>query len=107
MPPCSRPWACSTAWGSSPIRPGMVPASPWRPKDCPSGSDCPAALVGRLAMPNDIEVFIDFAPGLKRVGTLHRHSRRGNETTSFEYHADWLGEPAHFSPEPALALNPR
>ena len=56
-------------------------------------------------MPADIEVHIDFAPGLKRVGTLHRHARRGGGTTSFEYHPDWLGDAARFSLEPALALN--
>lgn len=56
-------------------------------------------------MTNDIEVHIDFAQGLKRVGTLHRHARRGTETTSFEYHADWLGDAARFSLEPALTLN--
>lgn len=56
-------------------------------------------------MTNDIEVHIDFARGLKRVGTLHRHTRRGNETTSFEYHPDWLGDDARFSLEPALTLN--
>jgi len=50
----------------------------------------------------DIEVHIDFAPGLKRVGTLHRHARRGGEV--IEYHADWLADPARFSLEPALAL---
>lgn len=52
----------------------------------------------------DIEVHIDFSPGLKRVGTLHRHARRGGEAISFEYHADWLADPARFSLEPALAL---
>ncbi|MGH9725655.1 MAG: type II toxin-antitoxin system HipA family toxin, partial [Candidatus Acidiferrales bacterium] len=52
----------------------------------------------------DIEVHIDFAPGLKRVGTLHRHARRGGEAISFEYHTDWLADPAKFSLEPALAL---
>lgn len=52
----------------------------------------------------DIEVHIDFAPGLKRVGTLHRHARRGGEAISFEYHTDWLADPARFSLEPALAL---
>ena len=52
----------------------------------------------------DIEVHIDFAPGLKRVGTLHRHARRGGEAISFEYHSDWLADPARFSLEPALAL---
>lgn len=52
----------------------------------------------------DIEVHIDFAPGLKRVGTLHRHARRGGEAISFEYHADWLADPERFSLEPALTL---
>jgi serine/threonine-protein kinase HipA len=56
-------------------------------------------------MANDIEVHIDFAPGLKRVGTLHRHARRGGEAISFEYHPDWLGDTARFSLEPALTLN--
>jgi serine/threonine-protein kinase HipA len=45
----------------------------------------------------DIEVHIDFSPGLKRVGTLRRHARRGQETTSFEYHPDWLANKARFS----------
>jgi serine/threonine-protein kinase HipA len=53
----------------------------------------------------DIDVYVDFAPGLKRVGTLHRHVRRGGEATSFEYHADWLTDPARFSLEPALTLS--
>ncbi|HEX5206626.1 MAG TPA: HipA domain-containing protein [Steroidobacteraceae bacterium] len=52
----------------------------------------------------DIEVHIDFTPGLKRVGTLHRHARRGGEAISFEYHSDWLADPARFSLEPALVL---
>jgi serine/threonine-protein kinase HipA len=56
-------------------------------------------------MANDIEVHIDFAPGLKRVGTLHRRARRGREASSFEYHSDWLGDAAAFSLEPALTLN--
>jgi serine/threonine-protein kinase HipA len=53
----------------------------------------------------DIDVYVDFVPGLKPVGTLHRHVRRGGETTSFEYHPDWLANPARFSLEPALTLN--
>jgi serine/threonine-protein kinase HipA len=53
----------------------------------------------------DIEVHIDFAAGLTRVGTLRRHARRGQETTSFEYHPDWLANKARFSLEPALVLN--
>ena len=56
-------------------------------------------------MSNDIEVHIDFASGLKRVGTLHRHARRGSEATSFEYHPGWLGDAARFALEPALMLN--
>jgi hypothetical protein len=54
---------------------------------------------------SDIEVHIDFSKGLKRVGTLRRHARRGQETTSFEYHPDWLADNARFSLEPALTLN--
>jgi serine/threonine-protein kinase HipA len=56
-------------------------------------------------MASDIDVYIDFASGLKRVGTLHRHVRRGAEATSFEYHPDWLADPESFSLEPALTLN--
>jgi serine/threonine-protein kinase HipA len=52
----------------------------------------------------EIEVHIDFAAGLKRVGTLHRHSRRGGEAISFEYHPAWLEDRACFSLEPALTL---
>jgi serine/threonine-protein kinase HipA len=56
-------------------------------------------------MPNDIEVFIDSAAGLKRAGILRRHSRRGSETTSFEYDAGWLRDATGFSLEPALTLD--
>lgn len=52
----------------------------------------------------DIEVHIDFASGLKRVGTLHRHPRRGGEALSFEYCSTWLDDPTCFSLEPALSL---
>jgi len=54
---------------------------------------------------SDIEVFIDFAPGLKRVGTLRRQDRRGGEAVNFEYHASWLRDAARFSLEPALTLD--
>jgi serine/threonine-protein kinase HipA len=54
----------------------------------------------------DIEVHIDFAPGLKRVGTLHRSARRGAEAISFEYHATWLKDPACFSLERVHSGNP-
>lgn len=53
---------------------------------------------------SDIEVHIDFVPGPKRVGTLHRHARRGGEAISFEYHPAWLEDAARFSLEPALSL---
>ena len=56
-------------------------------------------------MPDDIEVHIDFAPGMSRVGTLHRQARRGGEAVSFEYHAEWLTKAERFSLEPALTLN--
>lgn len=52
----------------------------------------------------DIEVYIDFAAGLKRVGTLHRHARPGGEAISFEYRAEWLEEKARFSLEPSLTI---
>ena len=53
---------------------------------------------------DDIEVHIDFAACLKRVGTLHRHVRRGSDAVSFEYLTAWLEDRASFSLEPALAL---
>jgi serine/threonine-protein kinase HipA len=56
-------------------------------------------------MSADIEVHIDFASGLRRVGTLHRQARRSGEAISFEYHQGWLNEPTRFSLEPALTLN--
>lgn len=51
---------------------------------------------------SEIEVHIDLEGALKRVGTLRRQARRGGEATTFEYHADWLGDAAGFSLEPAL-----
>jgi serine/threonine-protein kinase HipA len=53
---------------------------------------------------SDIEVFIDFAPGLKRVGTLRSQDRRGGEAVNFEYYSTWLHDAARFSLEPALKL---
>jgi serine/threonine-protein kinase HipA len=52
----------------------------------------------------DVEVHIDFASGLRRVGTLHRQPRRGGEAVVFEYHPDWLADALRFSLEPALVL---
>lgn len=56
-------------------------------------------------MADDIEVWIDFAGGLKRTGTLRRHARRGGEATSFQYDAAWLTDQTRFSLEPALSLH--
>lgn len=53
----------------------------------------------------DIEVHIDLHGAPRRVGTLHRHARRGGEAVAFKYHAGWLADPERFSLEPALALN--
>jgi serine/threonine-protein kinase HipA len=52
----------------------------------------------------DVEVYIDFVAGLRRVGTLHRQARRGGEAVVFEYHPEWLADAARFSLEPALTL---
>jgi serine/threonine-protein kinase HipA len=52
----------------------------------------------------DIEVHVDFAAGLKRVGTLRRRARRGGEAISFEYHLAWIEDASRFSLEPALSL---
>lgn len=52
----------------------------------------------------DIEVHIDFAAGLKRVGTLRRQPRRNDESVTFEYAEQWLENPARISLEPALNL---
>lgn len=51
-----------------------------------------------------IEVHIDFAAGLRRVGLLRRAPRRDGESVTFEYDAAWLDDRACFSLEPALAL---
>ncbi len=51
---------------------------------------------------SDIEVHVELEARLKRVGTLRRQPRRGGEVTTFEYDADWIGDPAAFSLEPAL-----
>lgn len=52
----------------------------------------------------DIEVHIDLNGEQKRVGLLRRNARRSAETTTFEYAAGWLEDPAAFALEPALTL---
>ncbi|MEB3288012.1 MAG: HipA domain-containing protein [Vampirovibrionales bacterium] len=53
----------------------------------------------------NIEVYIDYLFGLKRVGTLYRHTRKGSEAVSFEYYDQWLTDKRGFSLEPMLTLN--
>lgn len=52
----------------------------------------------------DVEVYIDLDGVTRRIGTLRRRPGRGQETVTFEYHADWLGHEGRFSLEPALQL---
>jgi serine/threonine-protein kinase HipA len=52
----------------------------------------------------DIEVHVDLAGQTRRVGLARSNRARGNETFVFEYAPEWLGDPARFSLEPALAL---
>lgn len=53
-----------------------------------------------------IEVHIEFAAGLRRVGLLRRTPRRDGEAVTFEYERAWLDDSVRFSLEPALALTP-
>jgi serine/threonine-protein kinase HipA len=55
-------------------------------------------------MAREVEVCVDFAAGIKRVGTLYRQPRRAGEAVSFEYHSEWLVDAGRFSLEPALRL---
>src|ERR1700678_2768660 len=91
-------WTDSASWQ---IQAATLPASRLPPKTSPSGYICAVRARNAVA---DIDVYIDFESGVKRVGTMHRHVRRGGEATSFEYHGDWLADPARFSLEPALTL---
>src|SRR5215471_18729843 len=79
----------------------MRRVSHWPARSSPSESV--RVVFPRTAMA-DIEVHVDFAGGVKRVGVLYRHARRGGEAVSFEYHGTWLEDPARFSLEPALSL---
>ncbi|MFN3669568.1 MAG: type II toxin-antitoxin system HipA family toxin [Brevundimonas sp.] len=53
---------------------------------------------------SDVEVHIDLEGRTLRVGALRRRPGRGQETVTFEYHADWLANEGRFSLEPALQL---
>lgn len=52
----------------------------------------------------DFEVHIDLAGRTRPVGLARNNRARGTDTIVFEYDSDWLGDPARFSLEPALAL---
>jgi serine/threonine-protein kinase HipA len=54
----------------------------------------------------NVEVHVDLYGKPERVGTLRRIPRPGGEATAFEYHPEWLENPARFSLEPALAVGP-
>ena len=52
----------------------------------------------------DFEVHIDLAGRTRPVGLARSNRARGTDTLVFEYDSAWLGDPARFSLEPALAL---
>jgi serine/threonine-protein kinase HipA len=52
----------------------------------------------------DVEVHIDLAGQIRRVGLLRRHPARRAETVTFEYAEAWLHDARRFSIEPALSL---
>lgn len=56
-------------------------------------------------MPDDIEVHIDLAGEVRRVGTLYTPRRSARAPVTFEYHDTWLDDPNKFSLEPALRLD--
>ncbi|MBK1620050.1 phosphatidylinositol kinase [Lamprobacter modestohalophilus] len=53
---------------------------------------------------SDFEVHIDLAGRTRPVGLARSNRARGTATIVFEYDRPWLGDPARFSLEPALAL---
>lgn len=53
---------------------------------------------------DDIEVYVDFVHGLKRVGLIRRAPKRDGESIHFEYDRSWLADPHRFSLEPALNI---
>ena len=55
-------------------------------------------------MPEDVAVFFEAAGTILEVGNLHRHARRGRESTSFEYAQQWLESTERFALEPSLPL---
>lgn len=53
----------------------------------------------------DVEVHIELAGNLHRVGLLRRHEARQRLSVTFEYDATWLAHADRFSIEPALTLS--
>jgi serine/threonine-protein kinase HipA len=52
----------------------------------------------------DFEIHIDLNGRTRQTGLARSNRVRGSETILFEYDERWLGDPDHFSLEPALAL---
>ena len=51
-------------------------------------------------------VYVDLEGEPMLVGRLWARMRKGRDSATFEYDADWLAHPARFSLEPALQLGP-
>lgn len=57
-------------------------------------------------MEHAVFVYIDGSEGAQLAGRLWVRSRKGRTSASFEYNRAWLDNPARFSLEPALTLDP-
>jgi serine/threonine-protein kinase HipA len=55
-------------------------------------------------METQLFVYIDLEGQSHLVGTLWTRSNKGRQSASFEYHDDWLNQPARFALEPALTV---
>lgn len=52
----------------------------------------------------DVDVFIDWEKGQKKVGLLRRQSARSRETVLFEYDAEWIADRESFAIDPRLTV---
>jgi serine/threonine-protein kinase HipA len=57
-------------------------------------------------MEREVFVYVDLDGVPHLTGRLWSRTRKGRETATFEYDAQWLESPARFSLEPALKLGP-
>jgi serine/threonine-protein kinase HipA len=57
-------------------------------------------------MDREALVYVDLGGWPHLVGRLWARMRKDNESATFEYHGEWLKNPAKFSLEPALKLGP-